>query len=71
MPLLFSYESSLSSTHHTCFPNILIYIHFRSPLTSGNVEMGTTQITSEYSSAMAGVIGDKDINLAGKKMEAF
>ncbi|XP_042053275.1 uncharacterized protein LOC121798360 isoform X3 [Salvia splendens] len=36
-----------------------------SPLTSGNIEMGTTQITSEYSSTMAGLIGDTNMNLAG------
>ncbi|XP_042045883.1 uncharacterized protein LOC121792127 isoform X1 [Salvia splendens] len=35
-----------------------------SPLTSGNIEMGTTQITSEYSSTMAGLIGDTNVNLA-------
>lgn len=42
--------------------------HFRSPLTSGNIEIGTTQITSEYSSTMAGLIGDTNMNLVGMKL---
>ncbi|KAL1549208.1 hypothetical protein AAHA92_17340 [Salvia divinorum] len=36
-----------------------------SPLTSGNIEIGTTQITSEYSSTMAGLKGDTNMNLVG------
>ncbi|XP_042047875.1 uncharacterized protein LOC121793919 isoform X2 [Salvia splendens] len=36
-----------------------------SPLTSGNIEIGATQITSEYSSTMAGLIGHTNINLVG------
>ncbi|KAH6829587.1 hypothetical protein C2S53_012500 [Perilla frutescens var. hirtella] len=36
-----------------------------SPPISGNVEMGTTQITSEFSSSMTGLIGENDMNLVG------
>ncbi|KAI3474802.1 hypothetical protein Pfo_030061 [Paulownia fortunei] len=39
--------------------------HSWSPPTSGNVEIGARQVTSEFSSTMTGFLGEKDMNLVG------
>lgn len=47
---------------------ISVHGHFRSPPATGNVEMGARQVTSEFSSTMAGFLAEKDMNLMGKNL---
>lgn len=55
------------------FSQNLISLHgdCRSLPTSGNVELDTRQVTSQFSSTMTGFLGEKNMNLVGKNLKVM